>query len=113
MKDNHTNKTQNLLALAKDGNESALNQLWKVYGARVHWIMRLRMGGELRSKLESMDLVQDALLSALEDLGNFTYKNDGDFIAGCPPLQETVMEYFGIEPPSDQSSAITDGWGSE
>jgi RNA polymerase sigma-70 factor (ECF subfamily) len=91
VKDNHTNKTQNLLALAKDGNESALNQLWKVYGARVHWIMRLRMGGELRSKLESMDLVQDALLSALEDLGNFTYKNDGDFLRWLSTIAENRL----------------------
>jgi len=75
-----TNKTQNLVALAKDGDESALNQLWKVYGARVHWIMRLRMGRELRSKLDSMDLAQDALVSALEGLGEFTYKNEGDFL---------------------------------
>ena len=91
MKDSHTNKTQNLLALARDGNESALNQLWKVYGARVHWIMRLRMGGELRSKLESMDLVQDALLSALEGLGNFTYKNDGDFLRWLSTIAENRL----------------------
>ena len=50
-------KTQHLVALAQDGGESALNQLCKVYGARVLWIIRLRMGTELRSKLESMDLV--------------------------------------------------------
>jgi RNA polymerase sigma-70 factor (ECF subfamily) len=38
------------------------------------------MGKELRSKLESMDLVQDVLVSALKDLGNFTYKNEGDLV---------------------------------
>jgi len=91
VKDSHTNKTQNLLALAKDGNESALNQLWKVYGARVHWIMRLRMGAELRSKLESMDLAQDALLSALGGLGNFTYSNEGDFLRWLSTIAENRL----------------------
>jgi len=38
------------------------------------------MGKELRSKLESMDLVQDVLVCALKDLGNFTYKNEGDLV---------------------------------
>jgi RNA polymerase sigma-70 factor, ECF subfamily len=73
-------KTRHLVALAQDGGESALNQLCKVYGTRVLWIIRLRMGAELRSQLESMDLVQDVLMSALKDLGNFTYKTEGDFL---------------------------------
>lgn len=67
-------KTRHLVVLAKDGDESALNKLWAVYGPRVLWLVRLRMGKELRSKLESMDLVQDVLVSALKDLGNFTYR---------------------------------------
>ena len=91
MKDGLIDKTQQLLALAKDGNESAISQLWKVYGARVHWIMRLRMGRELRSKLESMDLAQDALVSALEGLRNFTYKNEGDFLRWLSTIAENRL----------------------
>ena len=26
------------------------------------------------------------------------YKNQGDYIAGCPPMQEHVLEYFGMDP---------------
>ena len=91
MKDGLIDKTQQLLALAKDGNESAISQLWKVYGARVHWIMRLRMGRELRSKLESMDLAQDALVSTLEGLRNFTYKNEGDFLRWLSTIAENRL----------------------
>jgi len=91
LKDGLIDKTQQLLALAKDGNESAISQLWKVYGARVHWIMRLRMGRELRSKLESMDLAQDALVSALEGLRNFTYKNEGDFLRWLSTIAENRL----------------------
>jgi RNA polymerase sigma-70 factor (subfamily 1) len=84
-------KTRHLVALAQDGDESALNQLCKVYGARVLWIIRLRMGAELRTKLESMDLVQDVLMSALKDLGNFTYKNEGDFLRWLSKIAENRL----------------------
>jgi len=73
-------KTQYLVALAKGGDNSALNQLCNVYGERVRRIVRLRMGRELRSQLESMDLVQDVLMCALRDLGDFTYRSEGDFL---------------------------------
>jgi len=84
-------KTRHLVTLAKGGDESALDQLCKVYGARVLWIVRLRMGKELRSKLESMDLVQDALVSALRDLGNFTYENEGDFLRWLSRIAENRL----------------------
>ena len=84
-------KTQHLVALAQDGGESALNQLCKVYGPRVLWIIRLRMGAELRSKLESMDLVQDALMSALKDLGTFEYKTEGDFLRWLSRIAENRL----------------------
>jgi RNA polymerase sigma-70 factor (ECF subfamily) len=46
------------------------------------------MGAELRSKMESMDLVQDALMCALRDLGNFTYRNEGDFLRWLTRIAE-------------------------
>ncbi len=84
-------KTQHLVAMVRGGDESALNQLCKVYGPRVHWIIRLRMGKELRSKLESMDLVQDTLIHALSGLDDFTYKNEGDFVRWLSTIAENVL----------------------
>jgi RNA polymerase sigma-70 factor (ECF subfamily) len=77
---NFDQKTQELVILAKEGDDSALEQLCRVYGERVRRIIRLRMGREIRPRLDSMDLVQDALLSALGGLGDFKYKNEGDFL---------------------------------
>lgn len=73
-------KTQHLVALAKEGDGSALNQLCSVYGERVRRIIRLRLDRKLRPKLDSVDIVQDALVSALGGLKDFTYKNEGDFL---------------------------------
>ena len=88
---NFGQKTQELVILAKEGNDSALEQLCRVYGERVRRIIRLRMGGELRSKLDSMDLVQDALLSALGGLGDFTYKNEGDFLRWLSKITQNAL----------------------
>ncbi len=77
---NFDQKTQELVNLAKSGDEPALEQLCSVYGERVRRIIRLRMGGEIRHRLDSMDLVQDAMVSALGGLKDFTYKNEGDFL---------------------------------
>jgi len=73
-------KTQELVTLAKGGDDSALEQLCRIYGERVRRIVRLRMASEIRPRLDSMDLVQDALISALGGLKDFTYKNEGDFL---------------------------------
>jgi hypothetical protein len=56
---NFDQKTQELITLAKGGDEPALELLCSVYGERVRRIIRLRMGAEIRPRLDSMDLVQD------------------------------------------------------
>jgi RNA polymerase sigma-70 factor (ECF subfamily) len=81
-------KTQHLVALAQEGNESALNQLCTVYGERVRRIVRLRLDRKLRPKLDSLDVVQDALMLALEGLQDFTYKDEGDFLRWLAKIAE-------------------------
>jgi RNA polymerase sigma-70 factor (ECF subfamily) len=85
---NYDQKTQELVILAKGGNEPALEQLCRFYGERVRRMIRLRMGKELRSKLESMDMVQDVLMCAFRDLGDFTYTSEGDFLRWLGKIAE-------------------------
>jgi len=49
------------------------------------------MSKELCSKLESMDVVQDALIHALSGLDNFTYKNEGDFVRWLSKIAENEL----------------------
>jgi RNA polymerase sigma-70 factor (ECF subfamily) len=81
-------KTQELVILAQGGDHSAMNQLCRVYGERVQRMVRFRMGRELRDKLESMDLVQDAFVAAVKDLGDFKYENEGDFLRWMSKIAE-------------------------
>jgi RNA polymerase sigma-70 factor (ECF subfamily) len=81
-------KTQELITLAREGDRCALDQLFSVYGERIRRIIRLRMGKELRSKLESMDLVNEALMCALRDLKEFSYRDEGDFLRWLAQIAE-------------------------
>ena len=91
MRESVNYKTQRLVTLAQAGDESALDRLCNVYGERVRRIIRLRMGKELRSRMESMDLVQDAFISALRSLDNFTYRNEGDFLRWMAQIAENRL----------------------
>ena len=84
-------KTQELVALAQDGDVSALERLYRVYGERVRWMVRFRMGKVLRSKLESMDVVQDVLIHAFQGLGSFTYTNEGDFVRWLSKITQNSL----------------------
>ena len=88
---NFDQKTQELVILAKEGDDSALEQLCRIYGERVRRIIRLRMGKEIRPRLDSMDLVQDALILALGGLKDFTYKNEGDFLRWLSRITQNAL----------------------
>jgi len=84
-------KTRELVTLAKGGDETALNRLYRAYAERVRWMVRFRMGRQLRSKLESMDLVQEVLIHALGGLEDFTYKDEGDFVRWLSKIAENEL----------------------
>jgi RNA polymerase sigma-70 factor (ECF subfamily) len=54
-------------------------------------MVRLRIGKELRSKLESMDLVQEVFIHALEGLENFIYTNEGDFVRWLSKITQNAL----------------------
>jgi len=86
-----SHKTQQLVALAKGGDESAVDQLCRVYTERIRWMVRLRMGKELRRRLDSMDVVQDVLIHALGGITDFTYENEGDFVRWLSRIAENAL----------------------
>ena len=94
-------KTQRLVALAKEGDQTALNQLCRVYGERVRRIIRFRLHGKLRSKLDSIDVVQDVLLLAMGGLKDFTYRSEGDFLRWLSRIAENkirdIFDEFNAE----------------
>jgi len=80
--------THQLVSSAQKGDRSALEQLCNIYAERIRRIVRLRVGPELRSQLESMDLVQDALIAAVTGLKDFRDHDDGDFMRWLTKIAE-------------------------
>ena len=53
-----------LIRLAQGGEEQAYGRLFERYYERVHAIVRKRLGQALRADVESLDIVQDAMVDA-------------------------------------------------
>jgi len=87
----YDHKTQSLVTLAKEGDKLAIEQLCRIYGERVRRIIRLRIDRKLRSKIDSVDVVQDALILAMGGLKDFTYKNEGDFLRWLSKIAENKL----------------------
>ena len=91
MRDDFCQRTRRLVELAKEGDRAALEKLSQTYSERVQRIVRMRMGKELRSKLESMDIVQDTLICAIRGLDRFTYTDEGDFTRWLSHITENRL----------------------
>jgi RNA polymerase sigma-70 factor (ECF subfamily) len=114
-------KTQHLVALAKEGDQPAIDKLCRIYGERIRRIIRLRLDQRLRPKLDSVDVVQDALILALGGLKDFTYKNEGDFLRWLSRIAENklndILKKFHTDKRDihkeisfKQEGSSTDGW---
>ena len=72
--------TKVLLDRFHAGDNAALNALYDRYSVRVLAAVRARLGAELRQKVESWDIVQDAMLASLRNVGDFQYDSEGAFL---------------------------------
>ena len=76
------NITQSLIVSAKLGNQEALNELFARYQSRVLRVVRHRLSQEqrFRLKLQSMDIVQEVFMYALQHLKDFEPESKGHFL---------------------------------
>jgi len=91
MSPDYDHTTRHLVTLAKEGDRSAIDQLCRIYGERIRRIIRLRIDSKLRPKIDSVDVVQDALVQALAGLEHFTYKDEGDFLRWLSKIAENKL----------------------
>jgi RNA polymerase sigma-70 factor (ECF subfamily) len=90
--------TQALLQRLQAGDKGALNDLYNRYLMRVLAAVRARLGAELRGKLESWDVVQDALLASLKNVQSFNQTSEGAFLNWLAKVVENrirdQLDYF-------------------
>ena len=70
-----------LLERARAGDQQALGQLLEEYREYLRLLARARVGRELQVRLDPSDLVQDALLEAHRDFGQFLGQTESELTA--------------------------------
>src|SRR5437870_13066844 len=93
--------TQALLQRVQTGDTEALNELYNRYLMRVLAAVRARLGAELRGKLETWDVVQDALLASLKNVQSFDQTSEGALLNWLAKIVENrirdQLDYFHAE----------------
>ncbi|MCP3964572.1 MAG: sigma-70 family RNA polymerase sigma factor [bacterium] len=64
-------ESSRLFEQARQGSREAINAIFERYGGRLHALIRLRLGPQLRCRLESRDILQATLLKAFKGLDRF------------------------------------------
>jgi RNA polymerase sigma-70 factor (ECF subfamily) len=77
-----------LVRRAKAGSTDALNQIYERSAARLLAYIRLRMGRELRSRLESRDILQATLLKSVAHIGDFQGQDGRSLMAWLARIAE-------------------------
>lgn len=91
--------TLNLVTRAKAGEDQALNLLLERYLNRILRIVRMKLGPQLRTKMESMDVVQEVMMRAIRGFENFEQKNEAAFLHWISKLVQNeirdLADYHG------------------
>lgn len=111
-----TATTQHLVRRVHAGDKDALNELYNRYATRVLAAVRARLGAELRGKLESWDIVQDALLASLKNVQDFDYASEGAFLHWLAKIAENrirdQMDFYRAERRDHRREAALAGGSS-
>jgi len=84
-------QTTALLRRARDGSPEALDLIYRRYAGRLLALIRLRMGPELRSQVESRDLLQNCLLKSFEHIDRFERAHAGSLMAWFARIAENEI----------------------
>ncbi|MBI2336842.1 MAG: sigma-70 family RNA polymerase sigma factor [Deltaproteobacteria bacterium] len=93
--------TIHLVNRAKAGENGALNLLMERYLQRILRIVRARLGPQLRTKVESMDVVQEVMIRAVKAFDNFEPKDEAAFLHWISKLVQNeicdLADYHGAQ----------------
>ncbi|HEV3024981.1 MAG TPA: sigma-70 family RNA polymerase sigma factor [Pirellulales bacterium] len=93
---------EQLLRLARDGDDVALGQLLELYRRYLSLLARLQIGRRLQGKVDTADLVQDTFLEAHRHFAQFRGTGEAELVcwlrqilAGL--LANLVRRYYGTQ----------------
>lgn len=80
-----------LLRQARAGSPEALDELYRRYSGRLLALIRLRMGRQLRSRLDSRDILQATLLKSFQHLDAFAGADGVSLMAWLGKIAENEI----------------------
>jgi RNA polymerase sigma-70 factor (ECF subfamily) len=80
-----------LLRAAREGSPEALGQLYERCAGRLLAIIRLRMGRDLRARIESRDILQNTLLKSFQRLEQFEGGDGASLLAWLARIAENEI----------------------
>ena len=86
-----TTEGSDLIAQAKAGSPDALNLLYERSAPRLLSFIRLRLGRQLRERLESRDILQAAMLRSLERIRQFEGDQTRSWMAWLARIAENEI----------------------
>ena len=87
-----------LLREARQGSREALGELYARYGTRLQAFIRMRLGRDLRARVESRDILQATLLKSFERLAQFEGSDGTALMKTAAWLLFTVSPFAVLEP---------------
>ena len=94
-------KTLHLIAQAIDGDQEAIADLYRLYESRLKAAVKAKLGKKLRSRMETVDLVQSVWKDVLPDIKDFEYRGPDSFFrwlsAHIINKIHDRAKYFGAE----------------
>ena len=101
VREQQLSETVELVRRFRDGDDDALNRLFARYYDRVLRIVRIRMGQRLRSRMDSVDIVQNTFGAALAGLDEFEMREPGSLIQWLSTIAENQLrgaaDYLGAQ----------------
>ncbi len=86
-----TEDRSSLFAAVRQGSRTALDEVFARYGCRLHALIRLRLGPDLRRRLESRDVVQATLLKAFQGIDRFHGSGSRSLMAWLGTIAQTEI----------------------
>ncbi|MBI4583296.1 MAG: sigma-70 family RNA polymerase sigma factor [Planctomycetes bacterium] len=83
--------TEHLLLKAQGGDRAAFDQLMKTFGPRLESLVRLRLGSELRARVEVDDILQETLVQAFRSINSLRKPNESAFFQWLAGIANHVI----------------------
>lgn len=84
-------QTTTLLLQAREGSNDAMNRLFDHVAVRLLALIRLRMGSELRRRMESRDILQASMIKAFKHLDQLKAEDSESLMAWLARIAENEI----------------------